>query len=179
MVMPGTGKLEQLVPTEEQIVDGEPQVPTRPSSPLVEIEETEKRTKPPPAAPRPPLPTPAQIQERRAELELYGQPIVAWDRWTGTDQEWRVLVRWDIPFGFTGDLHEISLQSDNDAKTRWRIVLGNIDQNIPTDRQLATPVTMPWRKTVLPGGSSILIEVRTTDGETSINVDGLITGSVR
>lgn len=176
--MPGTGELEQLVPTEEQIVDGEPQVPTRPSSPLVKIEEDEKRTVPPPTAPRPSLPSAAEIEQRMAELTLFGQPIVVWDRWVGTDQEWRVLVRWDIPFGFTGDLHEISLQSSNDSKTRWRVVLGNVDQNIPTDRQLSTPVTMPWRKSVLPGGSSVYIEVRTTDG-TSINVDGLITGAVR
>jgi len=178
MVMPGTGELEQLVPTEEQIVDGEPQIPTRPSSPLVEIEEEEKRTVPPPAAPRPSLPGPAAAQEKATELELFGLPIVAWDRWTGTDQEWRVLVRWDIPVGFYGDLHEISIQSSNDEKTRYRIVLANLDQNIPTDRQLTTPVTMPWRRSVLPGGSSVLVEVRTTDG-TSINVDGLITGSVR
>jgi len=178
MVMPGTGELEQLVPTEEQIVDGEPQVPTRPSSPLVTIEEPEKRTIPPPAAPRPPLPSPAAAVEQSTQLELYGLPVVKWDRWIGTDQEWRVLVRWDIPVGFYGDLHEISLQSSNDEKTRWRIVLGNVDQDIPTDRQLSTPVTMPWRRTVLPGGSSVWIETHSTDG-TAINVDGLITGSVR
>jgi len=178
MVMPGTGELEQLVPTEEQIADGEPQVPTRPSSPLVKIEEPEKRTIPPPSAPRPPLPTPEVAQEQSTQLELYGLPVLRWDRWSGTDQEWRTLVRWDIPVGLYGDLHEISIQSDNDEKTRLRIVLGNVDQDIPTDRQLTTPVTMTWRRTVLPGGSSVWVEIRTTDG-TAINVDGLITGSVR
>ena len=37
MVMEATGTIRQLVPEEEQIVDGEPQIPSRPSSPLVDI----------------------------------------------------------------------------------------------------------------------------------------------
>ena len=87
-------------------------------------------------------------------------------------------MRWDIPMGFTGDLHEISLLSDQDSKTRYRLVIGNIDQHLPTDRQTSTPLEMPWRRTVIPGGTSVYVEVVSPDG-TTITVDGMITGSVR
>jgi len=177
-VLEGTGEIEQLTPGVEQVVSGEPQVPSRPPSPLVEVAQPEKRTEPLPVVPRAPLPSAQQIVEQQAQQALYGIPVVRLNRFSGSDQDWIELVRWDIPVGFTGDLHEISLLSDNDSKTRYRLVIGNIDQGIPTDRQTNTPLEMPWRRTVLPGGTSVYVEVRTTDG-TAIIVDGMITGSVR
>ncbi|MBA7685855.1 hypothetical protein ES703_94284 [subsurface metagenome] len=87
-------------------------------------------------------------------------------------------MRWDVPIGYTGDLHEISLLSSNDAKTRYRIFLANAKQDVPTDRQTTTPLTLKWDRSVLPGGYSIWVEVRSTDG-TSIIVDATITGTVR
>jgi len=178
MVMDATGTIEQLVPGVEQIVDGEPQLPSRPSSPLVTISQPEKRVAPMPVAPRPPLPSSEQIAEQQAYQELYGGPVLKVNRFSGTDQDWVELVRWDIPIGYTGDLHEISLLSNNDAKTRYRIFIVNVDQHIPTDRQTQTPQTFKWDRSVLPGGYSIWIEVRSTDG-TSITVDGILTGTVR
>lgn len=178
MVMPGTGELEQLVPIEEQIADGEPQIPTRPSSPLIPLEEKEKRIAPTPTAPRPPLGTPAQIAEQQAIQQIFGTPVLKWNQYIGGDKEWRELVRWDVPIGYTGDLHEIALQSNNDAKTRFRIVIANVDQDIPTDRTLSTPTSFKWDRGILPGGTSVFVEVMSTDG-TSITVDGSITGSVR
>jgi len=177
-VLEGTGEIEQLTPGVEQIVSGEPQLPSRPLSPLVKVAEDEKRIEPLPVAPRPSLPSTEQIAAQQAQQSLYGIPVVKLNRYVGSDKEWTELVRWDIPVGFTGDLHEISLLSDNDSKTRYRIVIGNIDQNIPTDRQTNTPLEMPWRRTVIPGGTSVYVEVVTPDG-TAIIVDGMITGSVR
>ncbi|MBA7613104.1 hypothetical protein ES703_20347 [subsurface metagenome] len=178
-VLEGTGEIEQLTPGVEQVVSGEPQVPSRPPSTLVPITEAEKRTEPLPVAPRPPLPSTEEVATQQAQQALYGIPVVKLNRYEGTDQDWVELVRWDIPLGFTGDLHEISLLSDNDEKTRYHVVIGNIDQKIPTDRQTSTPVEMTWRRTVLPGGTSVYVGVRTTDGTTSIIVDAMITGSVR
>lgn len=178
MVMEATGKLRQLEPEEEQIVDGEPQLPSRPSSPLVEIEPPDKRTAPMPVAQRPALPSTEQIAEEQAYQALYGGPVLKINRYTGTDQDWVELVRWDVPIGYTGDLHEISLLSSNDTKTRYRIFLANAKQDIPTDRQTSTPLTLKWDRSVLPGGYAVWVEVRTTDG-TSINVDATITGTVR
>lgn len=177
-VLEGTGEIEQLTPGVEQVVSDEPQIPSRPSSPLVEVTEAEKRTEPLPVSPRPALPSVEQIIEQQAQQSLYGIPYVKINRYSGNDQDWVELVRWDIPVGYTGDLHEISLLSDNDSKTRYRVVIGNIDQGIPTDRQTSTPLEMPWRRTVLPGGTSVYVEVVSPDG-TAIVVDGMITGSVR
>jgi len=178
MVMDATGTIRQLLPDEEQIVDGESQTPTRPSSPLVAVFEPDKRTAPLPVAQRPPLPSMEQQQQEQAYQALYGGPVLKVNRYSGTDQDWVELLRWDIPMGYTGDLHEISIQSSNDAKTRYRIFLANHDQNVPTDRQTQTPISFNWDRTVLPGGTSVWVEVRTTDG-TAINVDCTITGTVR
>jgi len=178
MVMDATGTPQQLIPEVEQIVDGEPQLPSRPSSALVDIEEPEKRIVPEPVAPRPPLPTTEEIAEQQAYQQIYGGPVLRINRFSGTDQDWVELVRWDIPIGFTGDLREISLVSSNDEKTRYRVFLANVDQNIPTDRQTTTPQSWPWDRTILPGGTSVWIEVRSTDG-TAITVDATLTGIVR
>jgi len=178
MVMDATGTIQQLVPEEEQIVDGEPQIPSRPTSPLVKVAETEKRTAPMPVSPRPPLPSAEQIATQQAYQQLYGGPVLKVNRYSGTDQDWVELVGWNIPIGYTGDLHEISLLSSNDAKTRYRVFLAGVDQQIPTDRQTSTPLSWPWDRTVLPGGSSVRVDVRSSDG-TAIVVDGTITGTVR
>lgn len=178
MVMDASGTIRQLIPEEEQIVDGEPQLPSRPSSPMVTIEQPEKRVVPMPVSPRPPLPAAEEIAAQEAYQTIYGGPVLKENRYSGSDQDWVELVRWDIPIGYTGDLHTISLVSDNDSKTRYRIFLANVDQNIPTDRQTTTPQEHKWDRTVLPGGSSVWVEVRSTDG-TSINVDGVLTGTVR
>jgi len=177
-VLEGTGEIEQLTPGVEQVVRGEPQIPSRPPSPLVEVSEDEKRTEPLPVVPRPPLPSGEQLAQQEAAQTLYGIPVVKLNRYGGNSEEWKELVRWDIPEGYTGDLHEISLLSNLDSKTRYRLVIGNIDQYFPTDRATNTPLEMPWRHTVIPGGTSVWAEVRTTDG-TAIIVDGMITGSVR
>jgi len=178
MVMDATGTIRQLIPDEEQIVDGESQTPTRPASPLVKVFEPDKRTAPMPVAARPPLPSMEQQQQEQAYQALYGGPVLKVNRYSGSDQDWVELVRWDIPIGYTGDLHEISLQSSNDGKTRYRIFLANQDQQVPTDRQTQTPLTFNWDRTVLPGGTSVWVEVRTTDG-TAVIVDATITGTIR
>ncbi|GAH69946.1 unnamed protein product [marine sediment metagenome] len=178
MVMEATGTIQQLVPGVEQIVDGEPQLPSHPSSPLVKVTEPEKRTAPMPVFPRAPLPSAEQVAAQEAYQTIYGGPVLKINRYSGGDQDWVELLRWDVPIGFTGDLHEISLLSSLDAKTRYRIFLANIDQGIPTDRQTLTPLSLKWERTVLPGGYAVWVEVRSTDG-TAIIVDGTLTGTIR
>ncbi|KKN00590.1 hypothetical protein LCGC14_1136310 [marine sediment metagenome] len=178
MVMDASGTLRQLEPDAEQIVDGESQVASRPLSPLIEIARPDQRTTPLPVLARAALPTAETIAEQQAIQGLFGQPVVRVDRHVSTDEEWRTLVRWDVPVGLTGDLHQISLLSNLDANTRYRLFLANVDQDLPEDRQTSTPLTLDWRRTVVPGGTSVWIEVRSTDG-TEITVDGVITGTVR
>ena len=54
----------------------------------------------------------------------------------------------------------------------------DIDQQWPTDRQTTTPFSLPFRDTKIPGGTSIYIELRSTDG-TTINVEASLSGTVR
>ncbi|GAH73815.1 unnamed protein product, partial [marine sediment metagenome] len=75
MVQEATGVIRQLVPEEEQIVHGEPQLPSRPSSPLVDIETPEKRVVPMPVSPRPPLPAAEQVAAQQAYQSIYGGPV--------------------------------------------------------------------------------------------------------
>lgn len=173
-----SGVIRQLTPEQEQIVDGEPQISTRPSSPLIEIAEPEKREVPLPITGRPPLPSAEQIAAEEAYQALHGVPVCRMNRYEGNDQDWVELVRWDIPLGYTGDLHEISVYSNNDDKTRYRIFLANVDQDIPTDRIISSPFTLPFYRTIIPSGYSCWVEVMSTDG-TSIIVDGMITATVR
>jgi hypothetical protein len=113
-----------------------------------------------------------------AAPELVGFPVLRWTRYASGDIQWRELLSWQIPDGYVGDLHEISVQSDNDAKTRYRITIAEIDMQIPIDRELSTPADLPWRDVKIPGPATVMVEVRSTDG-TTITVDGLITGTIR
>jgi hypothetical protein len=76
-----------------------------------------------------------------------------------------------------GDLHEIAIVSSDDTHTRYRFILANVDQNVPTDRATTTPWTGPWRNVKIPPGFTIRVDVMSTDG-TVVTVDGSISGSL-
>lgn len=172
-----SGVGQQLTPEEEQIADGEPQTITQSPMPLVEIAQPDQRMEPLPVTAYPAAEAVAAAGVGAAPL-IIGQPILVLNRFSGGNVEWQELVRWDIPMGVLGDLHEISLLSDDDAHTRYRLILANVDQGLPLDRAMPTPATWPWRDTKVPGGTSVYVQVRSTDG-TVIQVDGSITGTVR
>jgi len=136
---------------------------TRPPAPLIEVKEGEKRT---------------TAVEEEEEEQLFGTPVMRINRYSGKDKEWVELVRWDILPRHLGDLHAITLISDDIEKTRYRLVVGNIDQDIPRDRQAYTPLEIVWRRNQVPGGTSVYIEVMSIDG-TEIAVNALLTGSVK
>lgn len=178
-----SGVSQPLTPEQDQIVDGETQLRTLAPATVVEIAEPEKRIPPIPGG----IVTPGyQSAPEAAPIFPPGAPAtgeVAWpvllvNRYTGTDQTWQMIVRWQIPTGYMGDVHEISVLSDNDSKTRYRVILGDVDQQLPTDRAMSTPVAFPWRATGIAGPRTVSVECRSTDG-TSITVDAMITGTVR
>jgi hypothetical protein len=180
-----SGVPQQVSPGEQQIVDGESQVRTLSPAPLIEIGQPEKRIPPSSTGQYPPEAgelAPEEAGEGGAEEVTepvkVALPIPRWSRYQGADQDFRELISWSIPLGYVGDLHEIALVSDNDAKTRWRIVIAGTNMNIPTDRTLATPVDWPFRDTLLPGPTTVSVEVRSTDG-TTITADGTISGTLR
>ena len=110
--------------------------------------------------------------------EVVGLPILRIDRQNFVAMVFAELVRWDIPAGSTGDLSEIAMRTDNPALTRYRVTIAGVDQAIP-DRQLSSPVSVPWRAgNALAGGTAVVVEARSTDG-TGVNVDAYITGMER
>jgi hypothetical protein len=118
------------------------------------------------------------VYPSEADATLVGLPIFRIRRQTIVAMVWTELVRWDIPAGSTGDLGEISLMSDIDAKTRYRVTIAGVDQNVPNE-QLSSPFRIPWATgNVLAAGTAVVVEVMSTDG-TGVTVDGLITGTER
>ncbi|MBA7642937.1 hypothetical protein ES703_50646 [subsurface metagenome] len=136
---------------------------TRPPAPLVEVKESEKRT---------------LAVEEEEEEQLFGTPVMRINRYSGSDKEWVELVRWDIPASHLGDLHSVTLISDQIAKTLYRLVIGNLDQDIPLDRPAYSPLEMVWRRNQVPAKTSVYVEVMSLDG-TEIAVNALLTGSVK
>jgi hypothetical protein len=174
-----SGVQKQLTPDETQIVDGESQVPTFPGAPLIEIAEPDKRIAPLPVTIAPSAAEEAGLTGEAAASILIGQPFMDLDRYNGHDATWQRLVSWDIPLGLVGDLHEISLLSNDDAHTRYRIFLADQNMNLPLDRATSTPLSLPWRDSKIPGGTSVWVEVMSSDGATNIQVDGVISGTYR
>lgn len=169
---------QQLTPEQQQVVGAEVQEPIILGSPPPVIKEEEKRTVPLPVAGRPVMPAGQALAQAEAQQVIYGVPIAKLGHYVGTDGDFVELVRWDVTPGFTGDLHEISLLSTNDANTRYRLVIGNVDQKLPTDRQTSTPLDFKWQRGVIPGGTSVFVQVRALAG-VNITVDGVITGTER
>jgi len=116
-----------------------------------------------------PLPTTAGQQA--------GTPVAKVGRYSGSDTDWQTLVTWTVPSDKVGDLHEISWVSDNDAKTRVRLVIAGADQEVP-DSQIDSPLSLPWRENGLAAGSAVTLSVKSSDG-TAINVSGSLTGTER
>lgn len=172
-----SGTQRQLGPEELQNVDGELQTVTQSPMPLIEIAEPEKREPPGPVSPYGPEAHGAISPVARAAATV-AFPILRLTRYSAGDTSFVTLLSWEIPGGFVGDLREISLKSDNDNNTRYRISIGGADMQIPTDRPTSTPLTMKWGSNMVPGPSSILIEVLSVDGSV-ITVDAMITGVLK
>jgi hypothetical protein len=109
--------------------------------------------------------------------QLGGTPVAKLGRYSGSDMDWQELVEWTVPTGKVGDLHEISWTSDNDAKTRMRLLIAGVDQGVP-DAQIDSPLSLPWRENGLAAGSVVTLSVKSSDG-TAINVSGSLTGTER
>lgn len=173
-----SGVERQLTPAEQQIVDGEPQLEIQPGAPLITIAEPEPRMEPLPVTAVPSAETAIPSTAGPSGTLIVGQPVTKVNRVSTSSQEWQELIRWDLPAGYIGDLHELSVLSDNDTKTRYRVWLANVNQQWPLDRLTTTPLTLPFRETKIPGNTSVYIEILSTDA-TAINVEASLSGTVR
>lgn len=172
-----SGLRRQLDPEEEQVVGTEGQIAQEPGEPLPVLGDIDRI--------EPPLPARSSVsfsllpgltaEETLQRVQLGGLPVLFMNRYEGVEANWQMLARWDVLTGVLGDLHEISLATNNSAKTRYRILIANREMSIP-DRQVAALLAFPFRNNNIPGPTSVTIEVRSTDG-TTIIVDGFIVGS--
>ena len=159
-----TGPNQQFGPGQEQAGPGQLQTVTSAPMPLIPVGLPETRS---PYLDLGSLPV--------ANLPSVAVPAVVLNQYSGNDQTWQVLIEWDIPETVYGNLKEISLLSNNDAKTRYRMFLANINQNLPTDRPTSTPVSWPFPDNQIPGGTSVRIDCLSVDG-TAIVVNGTLSG---
>ena len=102
-----------------------------------------------------------------------GTPIAKLDRYTGTDTSYQTVVSWTVTTGKTGELKEVSMITDQYAKTQFKLTVAGVEQF--EDKVITAPLTLPFTENKLLSGSEVLLEAKSTDG-TSINTDGSITG---
>lgn len=114
---------------------------------------------------------------RMATSEMLGDPIVRLGRYEDNETDFDTLVSWTITDNKLGDLHEVSVLSDDDSKTRFALSIAGTNQELPDD-VIDTPLTLPWRLNTLAPGAVVLLQVKSSDG-TSLNVTGSITGTER
>lgn len=173
-----TGLPLQLPASNLQPVPARQQTVTQPPMPLIQVALPEKRS--------PYIDTGLSGSEDYATAAsaatesnvAFRLPMVIINRYSGTDKNWQRLVEWDVDPDLVGELKEISFVSSNDSVTRYRIYIANLLQSIPYDRQTTTPIRLRFPVNNLPGGSTVRVDVLSTDG-TSIDVDGLITGVLK
>ncbi len=86
------------------------------------------------------------------------------------------VATWTITAGFEGDLHEVSMITDDFAVTRFQLTINGVQQF--TERIIQAGLSLPWRINRLPAAGIVLLEAR-SDGSVAIVVDGSITGTER
>ena len=159
-----TGPAFQLGPGQAQTGPGQLQTVTSAPMPLIPIKLPETRS---------PYLDLGQVPQQ--SLPSVAVPVVVLNRYQGSDTVWQVLLEWDIPSTLVGNLKQIAINSSNDVKTRYRLFLANLDQQLPTDRQTLTPLSWPFPPNQIPGGTSVRLDVLSVDGS-AITVDGTLSG---
>lgn len=99
-------------------------------------------------------------------------------RYSGILQDYQTVAEWEVSTGMVGDLEEVSLVTDQVAKTHWKLTIAGEEQW--TDRLFYTSLAIPWRKgeSEIAAGDKVTLEAKSTDG-TAIIADGSISGTER
>lgn len=105
-----------------------------------------------------------------------GTPIAETGRLSISANAYSVVATWTISAGNLGDLHEITMVTNNFAVTEFRVTIAGVQQF--TDRIILGALALPWRENRLAAAAIVLLEAR-SDGSTSIIVNGSITGTER
>ena len=100
-------------------------------------------------------------------------PVVQLGRYTGTDTTYQSVVKWTVSASKGGVLKEVSMESDNYAKTRFKLLIGGTAYF--TDKTILAPLAVPFADVSLSAAIEVEVQAKSSDG-TSIIVDGLISG---
>lgn len=114
------------------------------------------------------------MAEEVSVIEYMGTPIARLDRYSGSDDEYQEVVSWTVTEGYEGVLHEISMVSTNYSKTHFKLVIAGVTQF--EDKLIQSALSLPWKDNKLASESQVILYAKSTDGTTSITVDGSITG---
>jgi len=109
----------------------------------------------------------------RVGIAPYGSPVALVDRYSGTDQTYKEVVKWRVEPRSQGHLKEVSMVSNNYSKTHFKLTIGG--KIYFEDKIIQAPLTLPFPETRLREATEVKLECKSTDG-TLITVDGSLTG---
>ena len=100
-------------------------------------------------------------------------PIGIVNRYSGASTSYQIIAQWSVTAGKTGKLIEVSMMTNNYAKTLWQLVVGNYI--IMTNEYIQTPLTLPFDDLLMLQGWAVTLQCKSSDG-TAIIADGSISG---
>jgi len=93
-------------------------------------------------------------------------------RYAGDDTDYQEVASWTVAADKLGELKEITILSNNYAKTNLQVTVGDIV--FATDWTVQAAMPLIFEDLKLAAGKEVKVEARSTDG-TSITVDAVIT----
>ena len=102
------------------------------------------------------------------------QPIARSGSLTTAATAYATVASWTVTANRTGHLREVSLDSDNFAKTNWRLTIAGVQQF--TDQVFRSALSLPFGENQIPAGAVVTLAAASTDG-TSVVTYGSIAGS--
>lgn len=106
-----------------------------------------------------------------------GTPINRVGRLSTSSNVYADVAIWTVAALFTGDLHEVSMISDDLPSTEFRLEINAVEQF--TDLLLQTALSIPWRGNRLVAGAVVRLQARSPDNATAIIADVSISGTER
>ena len=100
-------------------------------------------------------------------------PVVTLAEYEGTSETYQIVAQWIVSAGKCGILKEISMASNNYAKTLFQLSIGTVFYF--DEQTLKQPLSLVFPDLKLPAATWVYLAVRSSDGS-SILVDGSITG---
>lgn len=82
--------------------------------------------------------------------------------YSGADITYQAVKTWTVTAGTTGELREVSIMSNNTAKTHWRVRINGISYLL--DQLIGAPLTLPFNDLKLAAGSVVELHAKSLDG---------------